>query len=237
MKIHYRAKSGELYLLNVEPNTTMQEVTTKIQENVGLQLSQVSLSMVKNSCKCGYDLTYFQLEDTSDNIPIEVESGLEKDTTTDDYYTNVLFEKNKLARLKDDIVSEIKTEIKTLINEKFDKIELMKDQDESNKEHTLKKQLDSLRQDFSENNKLINHLFKEYKSLSSLLQATVSPWLPQKSHNENSNLNINSSPVCKNFERHTKNLRQISKSKRGVPNRLIVNNKLRNKMEKWLPIN
>ena len=199
MKIHYRTKSGELYLLNVEPNTTMQEVTTKIQEQGGLQLSQVSLSMVKNSCKCGYDLTYFQLEDTSDNIPIEVESGLEKDRTTDDYYTNVLFEKNKLARLKDDIVSEIKTEIKTLINEKFDKIELMKDQDESNKEHTLKKQLDSLRQDFLENNKLINHLFKEYKSLSSLLQATVSPLLPQKSQNENSNLNINSSPVCKNF--------------------------------------
>ena len=54
-----------------------------------------------------------------------------------------------------------------------------------------------------ENNKLINHLFKEYKSLSSLLQPTVSPWLPQKSQNENSNLNINSSPVCKNFETPT----------------------------------
>ena len=55
----------------------------------------------------------------------------------------------------------------------------MKHQDESNKEHTLKKQLDSLRQNFLENNKLINHLFKEYKSLSSLLEATVSPGLPQ----------------------------------------------------------
>ena len=51
MKIHYRVKSGELYLLNVESNTTMQEVTTKIQEQGGLQLPQVSLSMVKNSCK------------------------------------------------------------------------------------------------------------------------------------------------------------------------------------------
>ena len=66
-----------------------------------------------------------------------------------------------------------------MINEKFDKIELMKHQDESNKEHTmekhqdesnkehtlkkhqdesnkkhtLKKQLDSLRQDFLENDK------------------------------------------------------------------------------------
>ena len=58
--------------------------------------------------------------------------------------------------------------------------------DESNKEHALKKQLDSLRQDILENNKVINHLFEEYKSLSSLLQATVSPWLPQNSHNENS---------------------------------------------------
>ena len=46
MKIHYRAKSGELYLLNVELNTRIQEVTTKIQEQGGLQLSQVSLSMV-----------------------------------------------------------------------------------------------------------------------------------------------------------------------------------------------
>ena len=72
MKIYYRTKSGEFYLLNVEPNTTMQEVTTKIQEQGGLQLSQVSLSMVKNSCKCGHDLTHFLLEDTSENIPIEL---------------------------------------------------------------------------------------------------------------------------------------------------------------------
>ena len=219
----------DLNLLNKEPNTTMQELTTKIQEQGGLKLSQVSLSMIKNSCKRGHDLSHFLLEDTLENIPIEVESGHEKDKTTDDYYTNLLFDKTKLARLKDDIVSEIKTEIKTAINEKFDKIELMKHQDESNKEHTLKKQLDSLRQDFLENNKLINHLFKEYKSLSSLLQATVSPWLPQKSQNENSNLNINSSPVCKNFETPAKNLPQISKSNRRVPpNRLIIDNKLRN---------
>ena len=172
MKIHYIAKSGEPYLLHVEPNTTMQEVTTKIQEQSGLQLSLVSLSMVKNSCKCGHDLTHFLLEDTSENIPIEVDSGHEEDRTTDYYYTNLIFEKNKLARLKDDIVSEIKTEIKTAINEKFDQVELLRYQDESNKEHTLNKQLDSLRQDFLENNKLINHLFKEYKSLSSLARFT-----------------------------------------------------------------
>ena len=78
MKIHYRAKTGELYLLNVEPNTTMQEVTTKIQEQGGLQLSQVSLSMVKNSCKCGHDLTHFLFEDTSENISIDVGSGKRK---------------------------------------------------------------------------------------------------------------------------------------------------------------
>ena len=111
MKIHYRTKSGKLYLLNVEANTTMQEVTIKIQEQGGLQLSQVSLSMIKNSCESGHDLTHFLLEDTSENIPIEVESGHEKDRITDDYYTNLLFEKN--------IVSEIKTEIKTVINGKF----------------------------------------------------------------------------------------------------------------------
>ena len=132
----------------------------------------------------------------------------------------MIFEKTKLAKLKDDIVSESKTEIKTVINAKFDKIELMKHQDESNMVHTLEKQLDSLRQYFLENNKIINHLLKEYKSLPSLLQATVSLWLPykslpsllqatvslwlpQNSHNENSNLNINSSPVCNNFETPT----------------------------------
>ena len=89
-----------------------------------------------------------------------------------------------------------------------------------------------------ENNKLINHLFKEYKSLSSLLQATVPPGLPQKWHNENSNLNINSSPVCKNFETPTKNLPQISKSNRGIPpNRLIINNKLGNNNGEVAPNN
>ena len=115
------------------------------------------------------------------------------------------------------------------MNAKFDKAELMKHHDESNKEHTLKRQVDSLRQDFLENDKIINHLFKEYKSLSILLQATVSPWLSQNSHNKNSNLNINSSPLCNNFKTPTKNLPQISKSNGGVPpNRLIINNKLRN---------
>ena len=94
--------------------------------------------MVKNSCKCGHDLTHFLLEDTSENVPTEVESGHEIGRTTDDYYTNLPFEKTKLTRIKDDIISQIKTEIKTLINERFDKTELMKDQDESNKEHTLK---------------------------------------------------------------------------------------------------
>ena len=87
-----------------------------------------------------------------------------------------------------------------------------------------------------ENNKLIKHLFKEYKSLSNLSQATVSPWLPQKSQNEKSNLNISSSPLCKNFETPTKNQPQISKSNRRVPpNRLIINNKLRNNNEEVAP--
>ena len=71
-------------------------------------MSQVSLSMVKNSCKCGDDFTHFLLEDTSENICIEVESGHQKDRITDDYYTNLLFEKSKLTKLKDEIVSEIK---------------------------------------------------------------------------------------------------------------------------------
>ena len=51
----------------------------------------------------------------------------------------IIIEKTKLARLKDGIVSEIKTEAKTVINEKFDKIEFMKHQDKNSKKHTLKK--------------------------------------------------------------------------------------------------
>ena len=78
MKIHYRTKSGEHYLLNIEPNITMQEVTTKILEQGGLQLSQVSLSMIKNSCKCGQDLTHYLLEETSENVPIEVSLAMKK---------------------------------------------------------------------------------------------------------------------------------------------------------------
>ena len=113
--------------------------------------------------------------------------------------------------------------------------ELTKHQHENNKEQTLKKQLDSLRQDFLENNEIINHLFKEYKSLSSFLQATVSPWLPQNSHNENSDLNINSSPVCNNFETPTKNPPQISKSNGGVPpvapNKIIIDEDFKNNVQ------
>ena len=41
-----------------------------------------------------------------------------------------------------------------MINTKFDKNELKKHLAESNKEQALKKQLDFLRQDFFENNKL-----------------------------------------------------------------------------------
>ena len=48
-----------------------------------------------------------------------------------------------------------------MINKKFDKIELTKHQDESNKDHTLKKPLDLLRQDILKKNKIINHLFND----------------------------------------------------------------------------
>ena len=71
-----------------------------------------------------------------------------------------------------------------------------------------------------ENNKVMNHLLKEYKTLSSPLQTTVSP---QNSHNENSNLNINCPPVCNNFETPTKNPPQTPKNYGEVPpNRLIM---------------
>ena len=196
-------------------------------------MSLISLSIVKNSYKCGYDLTHCLLKDTSENIPIEVETGHEKDRITEaNYYTNLLFEKTKLAKLKDNIVSEIKTEIKTVTNAKFDQIELTKHQDESNKEHPLKKQLNSSRHDILEDNKIINLLFEEYKSLSSLVQATLSPWLPQNSRNENSNLNINSSPVCNNFETSTKNPPQTPKNNEEIPpNRLIMNNQFKRNNE------
>ena len=42
-----KSNNRTIYRLNVQPGTTMQEVTTKIQEQDGLQLHQVSLSMVK----------------------------------------------------------------------------------------------------------------------------------------------------------------------------------------------
>ena len=80
--------------------------------------------------------------------------GTEQNRITEaKHYINLFFEKTELAKkLKDDIVSEIKIEILTVINAKIDKIGLKKHQDESNKEHPLKKQLDLLRQDFLENN-------------------------------------------------------------------------------------
>ena len=105
---HENSLQNEIWNQILEPNTTIQEVITKIQEQGGLQLSQVSLSMVKNSCKYRDDFTHFLLEDTSENISVEVESGHQKDRITDGYYTNLLFEKNKLTKLKDEIVSEIK---------------------------------------------------------------------------------------------------------------------------------
>ena len=77
-------------------------------------MPQFSLSMVKNLRKCGHDVTHYLLEDTSENISIEPESGHEEDRIREaNKYINLLFVKTKLAELKDNIVSEIKTEIKT----------------------------------------------------------------------------------------------------------------------------
>ena len=54
-------------------------------------------------------------------------------------------------------------------------------------------------------------------------------WLPQNSHNENSNLNINSLVVCSNFKTPIKNPPQAPKNNGEVqPNRFLVNNLLRN---------
>ena len=118
-------KSGEPYLLNVEPYTTMQEVTTKLQEEGGLQLSQVNLNMVKNLSKGGHHLTHYLLEEISENIPVEVESGHKKGRIIEaNYYINQVFEKTKLAKLNDDIVSVIKTQIRTVIMPNLIKLNL-----------------------------------------------------------------------------------------------------------------
>ena len=53
--------------------------------------------MIKNSCKWEHDFTHYLLEDTSDNIPVEVEFGHEKDRISEvDYYINQLYEKTSL---------------------------------------------------------------------------------------------------------------------------------------------
>ena len=75
----------------------MREVTTKIQEQGGLQLFQVSLSMVKNSYKCGHDVNHYLLEDTSESIPVEFEPGHEENGATEgNDYINLLFKKPSL---------------------------------------------------------------------------------------------------------------------------------------------
>ena len=70
--------------------------------------------MAENLRKCGHDVTHYLLEGTSENISIEPESRHEEDRITEaNKYINLLFVKTKLAELKDNIVPEIKTEIKT----------------------------------------------------------------------------------------------------------------------------
>ena len=53
--------------------------------------------MVKDSYKCGHDVTHYLLEDTSESIPVEFEPGHEENGATEgNHYINLFFKKPSL---------------------------------------------------------------------------------------------------------------------------------------------
>ena len=99
----------------------MKEVAAKIQDKGGLNPCHASVTMVNNVCDCGKRIEHILLESLDNPIEIELDSELETDNATEDSltYVNRLYEQAKLKQVKNEVLGDLRNELKSIIENQF----------------------------------------------------------------------------------------------------------------------
>ena len=73
--------------------------------------------MVNNVCDCGKRIEHLLLESSDNPIETEIDSKLETDNAMEDSFTyvNRLYEGAKLKQVKNEVLGDLRNELKTII--------------------------------------------------------------------------------------------------------------------------
>ena len=145
----------------------MQQITEKIQDKGGIRLYNVILTKIDIRCHCGnFSLQEFLLEDISEEIdicllsPDKVDINETKAIEIEEpaLPTTNISDENKRKQMKDDLLCNLQAELKNILAE--NKIDTDANSGISYKKHieVLQEQLDYLKGEIIEKNKIICNL-------------------------------------------------------------------------------
>ena len=157
----------------------MKEVAAKIQDKGGLNPCHVSVTMVNNVCDCGKRIEH-GLESLDDSIEIEIDSELEIDNAMEDSFTNIkrLYEGAKLKQVKNEVLGDLRNELKTIIENQFQEFCHETSRHKQNDDDVIalmKEEIEYLNGELMEKNKVISNLTGLCKSSSGSFQDNSSP--------------------------------------------------------------
>ena len=206
MQIFYKANNGKTVSLEINPEETMQQITEKIQDKGGIRPCNVILTKIDTRCHCGnFSLQEFLLGDISEEIdicllsPDEADINETKATEIEEpaLPTTNISDEDKLKQMKNDLLCNLRAELKNILEENKKDTEAISGI--SYKKHigVLQEQLDYLKGEIIEKNKIICNLTPAMtKNSSTPLKGSKSPWLPTAKANEFIDHSTSTSPLC-----------------------------------------
>ena len=116
-------------------------------------------------------------------------------------YINRLHEEAKLKQLKNDVLCDLRNELKTIMENQFKESchETSRKKQNNDVIALLKKEIEYLKGKLMGKNKVISNLIGFYKSLSGSLQDNSSPWLSVDKNSEYKDFTLDTPPKCLNL--------------------------------------
>ena len=220
MKVYYRNSNNNIFTVNIKLDETMKVVAAKIQDKDGLNPFHVSVTMVNNACDCVKRIEHLLLESLDNPIEIEIDSGLEIDNAIEDSfpYVNRLYEGAKLKQVKNEVLGDLRNELKTIIENPFKESYDETSRHKQNNDDIialLKEEIEYLKEGLMEKNKVISNLIRFCKSSSGSLQDNSSPWLPVDTSSENIGFTLHTPPKCLNLNTPSQSMLKETRTNAG----------------------
>ena len=109
--------------MHIKLSETMNKVAGKIQDKGGRNPCHLGVTMVDNVYNCGKSMQYILLEGLDNPIEIEIDSELGIDNAMKESFAsaNSLYENTKLKQVKNEVVDDLRNELKTIVENEFKK--------------------------------------------------------------------------------------------------------------------